>query len=182
MRPLSHLSYYALCGLLFGLSSALLYHGWDYYATRIQDQIVCAAHSNVQLLSFLWFCESLALLACFACLWSFHGRENELQGRSLFASYTCVFLKVCPCLVKLLQLFNICQLSTICMDMLLLHECNNANTRAIFVFVIGVQWFVVLIGLAASSELFLPPYLYEPASANNSYWEQLKDFIYPLGL
>lgn len=186
MRPLSHISYYLTSGILFCVCSALVYHGWDYYALRIHDRIVCPAHANVLLLSFLWLCEGIALIACFAGLCSISGHEHDLQGSSLLVNYACVFLKVCPSIVKLLQLFNLCQLSTVCLDLLLLHECNDVNLRVIFgnaplspstcvsVIAISINWFVVFLGLTASSEIFLPPHLYEPASVHRTYWEFLK--------
>ncbi|KAK1442265.1 hypothetical protein BgAZ_402950 [Babesia gibsoni] len=182
MRPLSHLSYYCISGILFCVCSVLLYTSWDYYAPRLNDVVACPAHYNVQLLSFLWLFQGIALIACSSALWSFSDRELEQQGSSLLANYACVFLKVCPSIVKLLQLFNHCQMSTICLDLLFLHECNDPSVRTAFALTVGINWLITALGLIASSRAFPPPYLYEPATVHRTYWSILKDFIYPLGL
>ncbi|XP_955042.1 uncharacterized protein TA04095 [Theileria annulata] len=51
--------YYLGTGLLFTAGSAVVYNGWDYYAPRQNNKIICLAHINTNLLAFLWLIQVL---------------------------------------------------------------------------------------------------------------------------
>ncbi|EKX72896.1 hypothetical protein BEWA_014550 [Theileria equi strain WA] len=179
-------SYYLGSGLLFIIGSAVVYNGWDYNAIRVQHNVVCAANSNVNLLSFLWLIQvhiciitrytsqGLLLSAASIGLGIFTSYDGYHPNNSFLITYLGLFIKISPKIVKIMHVFNFCQLSTILLDLMILPECNSESLRMIFVIAFGINWFIAIWGIVLRKQIFLPPYLYDPASLQNSYLDNLK--------
>nr|PVC51794.1 hypothetical protein MACL_00001280 [Theileria orientalis] len=182
MLKLSPITYYLGCGICFIAGSAIIYNGWDYYTPRQQNKIVCVANPNVQLLAFLWIIQGVLLLACCVSLGIFTKHDAKSAKKTFLVTYSALFLKVCPKVVKVLHLFNFCQLLGIVFDLMILPECNSAKLRYLFAAVIAINWFIAIWGILLRRGILLPPFLYDPASFKKGFFTYLQNFIEPMGI
>ncbi|KAF5153129.1 putative integral membrane protein [Theileria parva strain Muguga] len=178
----SQIYYYLGTGLLFTAGSAVVYNGWDYYAPRQNNKIICLAHINTNLLACLWLIQGILMLACCVSYSVFTSYDAKSKKKTFLVTYSALFLKVCPKVVKLLHLFNFCQLFAIIFDLLILPECNSYKLRYLFVIALSINWLIAIWGLMLRKRILLPPFVYDPATYKKGYLTSLRDFIEPMGI
>ncbi|XP_955043.1 uncharacterized protein TA04100 [Theileria annulata] len=72
------------------------------------------------------------MLACCVSYSVFTSYDAKSKKKTFLVTYSALFLKLCPKVVKLLHLFNFCQLFAIIFDLLILPECNSNKLRYLF--------------------------------------------------
>ncbi|KAF8821873.1 hypothetical protein IE077_001431, partial [Cardiosporidium cionae] len=67
-----------------------------------------------------------------------------------------------PLWVRLLHIFNFCQIQVITLDLLLLPECNSQGLQTILCITTGIWWGIVVFGVFCRRKILVPPFLFDP--------------------
>lgn len=124
------------------------------------------------------------MLACCVSYSVFTSYDAKSKKKTFLVTYSALFLKVCPKVVKLLHLFNFCQLFAIIFDLLILPECNSYKLRYLFgkfnyplkplVIALSINWLIAIWGLMLRKRILLPPFVYDPATYKKGYLTSLR--------
>eukprot|EP00921_Rhytidocystis_pertsovi_P001780 GHVQ01003059.1.p1 GENE.GHVQ01003059.1~~GHVQ01003059.1.p1 ORF type:complete len:231 (-),score=25.69 GHVQ01003059.1:631-1323(-) len=160
---ISIISYFFWTGVAYIVGATIMATGWGYYAIVLNDSYVCGATQHVFTLMGLWYFQGASfLLSC----WGYSSIEaeqvDEFEYLTAFMKVMGFFVKSFPTWIRLLHLFNYCQISVILLDLLILPECNFSAGRWTLAAVIMLWWFIIMFGVYAKRRIFMPPFLYDP--------------------
>lgn len=177
--------YFFWNGICYIAGSILFTTGYNSTALKIQDQIVCAATSNVYVFSILWFCfGTIFILTCigYSAIIDDENKKIYSSNESLFLYIIGIFCKTVPTVIRLLHIFNLFQLYIITLDFLILPECNSQQMRSILFMIHILWWFIVIFGIICKKKVLLPPLLYNPLNTSTDFISYMNNVLHSFGL
>ncbi|SCM20425.1 conserved Plasmodium protein, unknown function [Plasmodium chabaudi chabaudi] len=182
---LSVISYYFWTFVCYIIGGIIFISGYINFSLRIQEEIVCAASSNVYVFSIFWILIGIIyLIKCIGYSLAVDIENNQMYPGSspLFIYILGLLCKTIPTIIRIIHIFNLFQLYVITLDMMILPECNSFPVRFILFIVHILWWAIVLFGIISRKRIFLPPHLYKPVTNEVGYFVHVNNYLHSFGL
>ncbi|SBT33707.1 conserved Plasmodium protein, unknown function [Plasmodium ovale wallikeri] len=181
----SVISYYFWTAFCYLVGSVTFIAGYNNSSLRIQEQIVCAASSNVYLFSILWFLIGIILVVTcigYAIVMDEKNSQIDSVNSPLLIYILGILCKTIPTVVRVIHIFNLFQLYLLTLDMMILPECNSFPVRFILLIIHILWWMIVFFGIISRKRIFLPPHLYKPVTNDVGYFIHVSNLLHSFGL
>ncbi|CRG99495.1 conserved Plasmodium protein, unknown function [Plasmodium relictum] len=182
---LSVISYYFWIGFCYLVGSLVFLTVYNSSSLRIQEEIVCAATSNVYLFSIFWFFIGVtSITTCIGYSLAIDEENNKIYSKNspLFIYILGILCKTIPTIVRVIHIFNLFQLYLITLDIMFLPECNSFNVRFILFIIHIIWWLIVFFGIISRKKIFLPPHLYKPLTNDTGFVVYINNLLHSFGL
>ncbi|KAL8434959.1 hypothetical protein Efla_005042 [Eimeria flavescens] len=184
---LSIVSYFFWVGLIYFVGAVILLTGYTYGAPRVNTDIACPMTSSVYVFVALWLFQCIIFF--FTC-WAYstvvisgeEDTENSLFYRPTISLVVIgFFVKTIPTWVRLVHVFNCCQICVWTVDLIILPDCNASSLRWIVALTTFLWWAVVALGARAKRKILVPAYLYDPLRPGQGIMREMRHLLRGFG-